>query len=158
MNESEPLSVRTSSSTIPPREGMVGRVWMLLMRLPIGLRFLLAGGTGTVINLLILYVLTDVFHIWYLVSTSLAFVIGSVFSFGLQKFFTFQHRDLAGAHREYPVFIAVGTANLILNGFVMYTLVDGIGIHYLLAQLISTGLISIESFIMYRMVIFRKKA
>lgn len=157
MNESHSSSV-AAASPISHRGGVVGRLWALLMRFPIGIRFLLAGGTGTVINLLILYVLTDIFHIWYLISTSLAFVIGSVFSFGLQKFFTFQHRDLVGAHREYPVFIAVGVANLILNGLLMYTFVDGVGVHYLPAQILSTGLISIESFVMYRTVIFRKKA
>ncbi len=119
------------------------------------MRFLIAGGTGTVFNLAILYALVDGLAVWYLAATTIAFIIGSVFSFTLQRFFTFQKSEKEGLRKEFPLYLSVGTVNLILNGIFMYTLVDILHIWYLASQLIATGVISIESYFMYR-IIFKK--
>ncbi len=128
----------------------------LLLALPLGIRFIIAGGTGTVFNLCVLYVLTDFFGVWYLASTTISFLVGSVFSFTLQKFLTFRHTNASGLQREFPIFLTVGGINLFLNSALMYTLVDIVGVWYMLAQIISTGIISIESFITYRYIVFKK--
>ncbi len=49
-------------------------------------RFIISGGTAAFFGLLTLYLLTNIFHVWYLVSSTTAFLVGFVLAFSLQKF------------------------------------------------------------------------
>lgn len=133
-----------------------GRVFHFVMNLPLILRYLISGGTGTVFNLAMVYVLTDIFNIYYLISTSIAFVFSFFVSFTLQKFFTFQDHSMDEIYTQAPKYLTVALINMGLNGLSMYVLVSGFGLHYLVAQIITIAAISIESFIVYRYVIFTK--
>ncbi len=127
-----------------------------LFRLPLWFRFLISGGIGTVFNLVVVYVLTDIMGIWYLYSTTIAFVMSFFVSFTLQKFFTFQDHALDTIRAQAPKYLAVALINMGLNALFMYVLVESVGLHYLLAQIITIGSISIESFIVYRFIVFKK--
>lgn len=127
-----------------------------LFKLPLWFRFLISGGIGTVLNLMMVYLLTDVMGIWYLYSTTIAFVISFFVSFTLQKFFTFQDHALDTIRAQAPKYLAVALINMGLNALFMYVLVENVGLHYLLAQIITIGSISVESFIVYRFIVFKK--
>jgi putative flippase GtrA len=59
-------------------------------------------------------------------------------------------------YTQAPKYLTVALNNMGLNGLSMYVLVSGFGLHYLVAQIITIAAISIESFIVYRYVIFTK--
>ena len=69
------------------------------------LRFLISGGTAAVVDLLFLYVLTDGIHMWYLLSSVLAFLAAFSVSFTLQKRWTFRDRSNDRLHVQAPVYL-----------------------------------------------------
>jgi putative flippase GtrA len=127
-----------------------------LFGLPRVIRFLVAGGTATAFNLVFLYFLTDILGIWYLASTTIAFIFTFFLSFTLQKFFAFQDNASSKILRQMPLYLLIAVGNLLINALLMYGLVGYLDMYYLLAQIITSALISIESFFVYRHIIFRE--
>lgn len=117
-------------------------------------KYLIAGSIGTFVNLALLYFFTDILGIWYLISAGLAFVLSFFVSFFLQKFWTFSDRDRQKMYRQMAGYLSVALANLALNTALMYLLVDGLKIWYMLAQFIISAFIAIESYLVYKFFIF----
>ncbi|MCC2630659.1 MAG: GtrA-like protein [Candidatus Paceibacter sp.] len=121
------------------------------------LRYLIAGGSAAFVTLSVSFICTSLLHIWYLLSSVIAFCAGFVVSFILQKFWTFSHRSTEKIHHELALYLMVGLINLAINASLMYIFVDIFHIWYLLGQFIATGLIAIFSFPIYQIFIFKQK-
>ncbi|OIP78808.1 MAG: hypothetical protein AUK20_03045 [Parcubacteria group bacterium CG2_30_45_37] len=128
----------------------------LLLKYKRIVKYLIAGSAGAFTNLVFLYIFTEFIGLWYLISTSLAFVIAFCVSFFLQKFWTFRDGNSEIIYKQMAAYFSVALANLGLNGLLMYFLVDGFGIWYMLAQLITSGSIAIESYWVYKKFIFNR--
>lgn len=120
------------------------------------LRFVISGGTVALTELSLLYVFTDVFHIWYLFSLIIAFSCSFVLSFLLQKFWTFKNKATDKVHFQAVVYLLVALMNLVLNACLLYILVQFVGVWYLLAQAVISAVIAIWSFLIYKFLIFKK--
>ncbi|MFA6502887.1 MAG: GtrA family protein [Candidatus Paceibacterota bacterium] len=120
------------------------------------LRFLISGGTSTSIDLMLLYVFTDIFGIWYLTSAIVAFIIAFFISFSLQKFWTFRDHSREGMSAQVGLYFVVAGCNLALNTLLVYLFVDYLSFHYLLAQIVASVLIACESFFIYQKFVFRR--
>lgn len=118
------------------------------------LKFLISGGAAAVVDLGSLYMLTEVFHVWYLLSAVLAFVLAFGVSFALQKFWTFDDHALDVIHKQLALYLLLASVGLGLNTLFMYGLVDHAGFHYLTAQIIASACIAVMNFFVYKHVIF----
>ena len=118
------------------------------------LRYLVAGGIAATTDIALLYVFTDLFGIWYLISATLAFLVAVVVSFVLQKFWTFRDKGTDGMHRQAASYLGVQLTGIAANTIGMYLLVGVAGLWYILAQIIMGALIAIFNFVMYRNFIF----
>lgn len=119
------------------------------------IKFAISGGTAFSVDLLLLFLLTDIFKIWYIYSASMAFIVAFFVSFYLQKFWTFRDKNKK-VYKQMLVFFFTGAANVMVNAGGMYLIVDKLGIKYLFAQTIMTALLSICSFLIYRFIVFKK--
>ena len=135
-------------------------MYRFLSGLPILVRYLLAGGTSTAVDLGILYVLTEFLGWWYLASATAAFTLAFFVSFVLQKFYTFNNRDISrkAVATQGAFYFTLAAANLGINTILMYALVEWAGVWYFCAQIIAAVAIAVESFFMYRFVIFHPQA
>ena len=122
------------------------------------IRFLIAGGTTLLTNLALLYVLKDIFDLWYITASIIGFVGAFGVSFSLQKFWTFGERSFASLHIQVGLSLIVALSNLLLNTFIMYILVDHLNVYYLFAQTIASAIIACESFFVYKYIIFVSRA
>ena len=112
------------------------------------IRFVIAGSFALAVNLVALYTLTDIFGVYYLISTVLAFLVALSVSFMLQKFWTFQDHSHDRLHAQIPIYAVMQTTNVTLNAALMYLFVEYLHIRYLFSQvLISLGLAAIVFFI-----------
>ena len=121
------------------------------------LRYLFSGVTAFGVNFFFLYAFTEWFGFYYLVSVVMAFLAAVVVSFMLQKFWTFQNNSKAGLHRQAKIYITVAIINTGLNTLLVYLFVEYVGLHYLVAQFFSSGLIAFESFFIYQFFIFHDR-
>jgi len=118
------------------------------------LRYLIAGGLVAIIDFVLLYILTDFFHVWYLTSSLAALLIAFIVNFLLQKFWAFQNHSLAGVHMQFSLYVLLLGVNIILNTILLYLFVEQAHLWYLLAQLLTSAMLACMNFIVYRRFIF----
>jgi len=121
------------------------------------IKYVIAGGAAASVDLFLLYVLTDFFHIWYLHSAVIAFAVAVFVSFYLQKFWTFRDNSKEKIRRQMIMYFAVGAGNLALNAAGMYLLVDAARVPYIFSQIIAGAGVAIVSFLVYRFLIFKNE-
>ena len=117
-------------------------------------KYVISGGLAVVANLVVLYVLTELFGIWYITSAAIAFVFAFFTSFTLQKLWTFEDKGMTFVHRQIIRTVGVTTVSFGVNVVGIYFLVTKLGMWYMLAQIIILGLIATVSFFVYKYLIF----
>ena len=122
------------------------------------LRYLVSGGATALVLFISLIIFREVFGLWYLLASTLAFCFAVVTSFGMQKFWTFRNTENKNVYKQFLTFLIISLCNLAINAAFMYTAVDFLKVQYLIAQFIVTGFIAFFSFFVYRDIIFRSNA
>jgi putative flippase GtrA len=117
-------------------------------------RFLISGGTAVLANVSCLLLLTEYFHVYYLYSSIASFFVGFLVTFFLQKFWTFRNADVSKTGKQMTITLIVAGVNLFINTFFVYVFVEWVGVWYMLAQILSSLLISIETYFLYKNFIF----
>ncbi len=135
---------------------MIKIIIKLLNRYKLLVKFGIAGVIATATHFVLLIVLTDVFGLWYLISTSLAFLVAFMVSFFSQKFWTFRDTKKTGMYKQMGGYFLVVSSGMVVNAVGMYALVDYANLYYLIAQVIMSALVAIYNFLMYRFVIFKR--
>jgi putative flippase GtrA len=120
-------------------------------------KYIISGGTAAVVDLAALYVFVEWFHMWYVLSAIIAFLIAFCFSFTLQKFWTFKDREVENVHKQATVYFVVSVVNLGVNTLLIYLFVEYLHLHYFVSQIIAGGLLAVSSFFIYSIFIFPKK-
>lgn len=120
-------------------------------------RFLIAGSIATGTNLGLLYLFTQFFGIWYLISATIAYVISFFLSFVLQKFWTFAHTSLVHTRREMAWYALNNILGLLFDLIGVYLLVEYAHMWYMAAQFIILSMIALWNFFIGRDFIFKNK-
>ena len=103
------------------------------------IRFAAVGAVGTLAHYALLLTLVEGFGASPLVGATAGFVLGAVVNYTLSRLLVF---DTDRAHTEaLPRFFAVATIGLVWTALLMKLFVDVLGLHYLLAQLVTTALL-----------------
>lgn len=132
--------------------------WEIRFGLPAQVvKFLISGGTATLVGFIALYAFTEFAGIWYLFSVVLAFIFSFIVSFTLQKFWTFDDRRTEKMHHQAFFYLLTTLTNLVLNLLIVFLLVEKAGFWYMLAQFIAEAVIAVESFLVYKFAIFKVK-
>ena len=109
-------------------------------------RFLIAGGVSVIIYYALLYGLTELFGVWYVISALVAFVVYYCANFALQKFWAFKNAEKRYVNQQLLQYSAMSIGNWILNTYLLYALVEYFHFWYMWAQLILTVIASIIAF------------
>lgn len=121
------------------------------------LRYLISGSIAAATNLGALYLLVNVFHLWYIVASGISFVLTFVVSFVLQKFWTFNDPHLDILKKQIGISLVVAGGNLLLNTVYMYIFVEYLHLHYMQAQVFTMILVAVGSFLAYQHLIFKPR-
>jgi putative flippase GtrA len=119
-------------------------------------RYVLVGGAAFVVDFVSLYLLTDWVGLHYLVSATLAFLLGLATNYLLCTAWVFDVRRLGNRVQEFTIFALVGVAGLALNNLVLFALTSGAGIHYLASKLAAAALVLFFNFFLRRNLLFTK--
>lgn len=119
-------------------------------------RFVISGGIATSVNILLVFILTEYFNLWYLLGASTGFGVAFLISFILQKFWTFQDKSKEGIHKQAVIFFITVIAGIAVNAILVYLFVENLKFHYLLAQITSGVLIAIANYFAYQKLVFNK--
>jgi putative flippase GtrA len=120
-------------------------------------RYLVSGSSAAVVDLGLLYGLTEWASLHYLASATIAFVAAFFVSFFLQKFWTFQDHSVERVHAQVALYFVIAVANLGLNTLLMYLFVEYLHLWYLAAQILAGSAIACESFFISRHFVFKTR-
>jgi len=101
-------------------------------------RYCLVGASGVVVNMGLLWLLTEVAGLYYLVSAAFSIETSIITNFALNDFFTFPDRRERGSRHfltRLAKFNAVSLAGLGVNMAILWTLTSVFGVYYLLSNL-----------------------
>jgi len=143
------------------REG--ARYLRHLVRLRLGvintrpLKFGLVGISGLVVNMLVLGILVSGAGLFYLASAFLATEASIIWNFALSERWVFASKSQSdGRLRRFATFAATNTIAFALGGLLLWLFVEGIGLHYLLANLVSIGALTLARFLIADRLIWRE--
>lgn len=96
-------------------------------------RFLAVGGLCFFVNVLVLYVGTELAGLHYLVSMLISIFIANTLGWALNRQWTFASTS-TDWFAEYTRYLAVNLSSFIFSLVLMAVLVSGAGVHYLVAS------------------------
>ena len=120
------------------------------------IRYGFVGGVAFVADYASLYIFTEWLGVQYLVSAAIAFIIGLTFNYILSNLIVFTTHRLNNRWLEFSIFAIIGVIGLGLNELIMYCACEMIGMHYMIAKLISTALVFFWNFFARKLTLFYK--
>ena len=110
-------------------------------------RYTLVGGLAFVVDLVLLFVLTEYAHWHYLVSATLSFLAGLLVNYILSTQWIFRSSKIKNKKIEFILFGLIGVIGLGLNNVLLYFFTDLIGLYYMLSKLINAVLVYAWNFL-----------
>lgn len=98
--------------------------------------------------------LVQILHWHYLVAASVAFVVGALIAYLLSVRYVFRFRRIEDRRIEFAGFAAIGAIGLVVNTGVMFTGVEWVGLHYLLAKVLAGSLTFVLNYVVRRVTLF----
>lgn len=97
-------------------------------------RFGLVGGTGSLLNFLILFVFTDIVGLYYLFSACIALAVNSVFNYLFNSWYTFgESRGVLG----YAKYMMATMLSRGIHMLILFVLTDIFGVYYMISAVIA---------------------
>ncbi len=118
-------------------------------------RYTFVGGTAFLVDIGILFALTSVFHVYYLISAAVAFVVGVTVNYVLSIAWVFSSRSTTRRFVEFTVFASVGVVGLGLNETIMWFFTGALGLFYLYSKIISAAVVYLFNFAARKALLFR---
>ena len=118
------------------------------------LRFLLAGGSCLLLELGVLYALTEAAGLHYLYSAALAFTLSVIVNYLLCRYWVFQGARQQSA-KAAAVFIGSSLAGLGLNQLCMWLFVEMAGLWYMAAKLLAAVVVTAWNYVLKRYALTR---
>ena len=119
--------------------GQAHKLWRVL-------RFLTSGAIAVPVYCLILYTLTDVFGIWYMVSAVAGSIVSQSLNFFLQKFWTFRSKKTKNLRQQAGTYGFMQAGMFVANLLLLYLLVNYAHMWYMYAQAATTVVLTIASY------------
>lgn len=116
------------------------------------MRFLLVGGSATVVQYLVLVVLHRGFGVAATLASAIGFALSAIYNFVVSYHYTFRgSRSMRSALPRYALVIVIGLA---INTAIFDVAMHVFGLPYLLAQMVATAIVLVWNFSLGRAFVF----
>ncbi len=117
-------------------------------------RSIMAGLLAFIVDFSFLYILTEFFHIHYLISVAVAYLLGLITIYILSIKWVFSKRKFKNYYSELAVFALIESAALGLNLVFIWLLTEKADIYYLKSKIISTMFVFVINFLAKKYILF----
>ncbi|MDR1543738.1 MAG: GtrA family protein [Prevotellaceae bacterium] len=121
------------------------------------LRYLAAGSAAFTVDFVFLWLLTDVFDVYYLTSSRISFSVGLIITYLFSIFWVFDKRRLKSRQAEFLIFALIGVVGFVLTDWFMQFFTNLLSVHYLFSKIFTTIIVFVWNFIAKRFILFTKK-
>lgn len=109
-------------------------------------KFGIVGVIAFIIDYGVLYVLVEIFSIYYLLASAISFTISVIFNYLASMKFVFERREDISRNKEFIVFVLLSIIGLLINQAIMWILVEKINIFYMLSKIVATVFVMVWNF------------
>jgi len=117
-------------------------------------RYIFVGGAAFLVDFTSLFILTQYFGIFYLISAAVAFILGLIANYFLSVKWVFNNRKLENRSFEFGVFAIIGMMGLGLNEFLIWFFTQDIQIFYLFSKILAAVIILFWNFFARKFILF----
>lgn len=118
-------------------------------------RYLICGGTSTLVDIGMLFVLTHFVDIHHLVAAPLAYVSGTATNYVMNTILVF--KSSGNVKKEFPLFAIIGIGGLLWTEIIIWTFVDLLGVYVMIAKIVAVILVLNWNFFMRKKFVFSAK-
>ena len=116
-------------------------------------KYIVVGICATLIEWLVFYVGLNLLAVHYIFAATISFTVASSVNFVCNKYWNFENESTALA-RQYLVHFSIGLTGLCLTYALLYSMIEIIGLHPMLAKIISSGLLAFYSYSAHKHITF----
>ncbi|MGC8728285.1 MAG: GtrA family protein [Elusimicrobiales bacterium] len=109
-------------------------------------KYILIGGSAFLIDYSLLWILTERFNFFYLISSAISFICGLIFNYLLSVRWVFDKRKLKNKKLEFLFFSLVGIAGLAINQLSIWFFTEKLKIFYMYSKLLSSAIVLLWNF------------
>jgi putative flippase GtrA len=118
-------------------------------------RYFVVSGASFVFDFGLLYALTDLAHMHYLVSATLSYGTGMIVSYLLSVKWAFGRRSVDSKAAEFGIFVAIGVAGMGINSLILWVWTGLLGLHYMLGRIVSAIIGYVWKYVARKLALFR---
>jgi len=112
------------------------------------LKFGVVGVMATIIDFFFLFLFTDVFGMYYLLSAAISFVLSTLFNYIASMRFVFNSKfSKDEKSKELILFVILSVSGLVLNQVLLWFFVEKIALYYMAAKIVATFFVMTWNFI-----------
>lgn len=111
------------------------------------MKFGIVGVIAFVIDYGFMVLLTEVFGVPYLISTTVSFIIYVIFNYFASMRFVFKRKDDMSRRREFIIFVVLSVIGLVINDVFMWLMVDFLFIDYRISKIVVTFIVAVWNFV-----------
>lgn len=120
-------------------------------------RYIIVGGFAFIIDYLLLYILTESFNLYYLLSATISFIVGLIINYLLSILWIFKTSKYNSRSLEFTIFGIIGLFGLGLNALLLYIATDILQIYYMISKIFVACIIMLWNFFCRKLILFTTK-
>lgn len=122
------------------------------------IKYGIVGASGTLISMTVLYIFTDIFSIYYLLSGVAAIELSLLNNFFWNDRWTFLHNDHADSFKSRLVnYHIISLSGAVLNIMLLYVLTSILGFYYLLSNIMAICCVFIINYLINTRITWKEK-
>lgn len=119
------------------------------------INYLIFGGLTTLISIVTYAIFAKVFHIDYLISNVLSWIIAVLFAYITNKIFVFESKSKKNI-KEITSFFFFRVVSLIMEMVILYIFVDMLHIDDLVTKIIAQVIVIVSNYVFSKVFVFKK--
>lgn len=122
-------------------------------------RYTFVGGGAFVVDFFLLWFLTDICEVDYLLSSMISFLVGLAVNYFISTHWVFAKVTavLQNKMMEFFIFLVIGIIGLCLNSAIIWLVTEKFRLHYLISKLVAASIVYLWNFFARKYTLFNHK-
>lgn len=114
-------------------------------------KFIVVGGTATVIDFVVLFILKEFIGLNEIVANTISFTVSVIYNYIASVKWVFDVDQDKSKSKQFITFIIFSIIGLLINNLILWICIDKLSIYYLIGKAIATGIVMVFNFITRKM-------